>query len=78
MLARYPTVGNHASCCPLADGLLDERILFVPGNFNVTLSRPPASNRRYALLHIDADACQAERLDAMRRPAQLLPPPKPT
>ena len=36
-------------------GMLDDRVVFVPGYFNESL--PTAPTRRLALIHIDADAC---------------------
>jgi O-methyltransferase len=42
-------------------GMLDERIVFVPGYFNESLAAAPS--RAFALIHIDADA-----YDSVRQP----------
>lgn len=45
-------------------GLLDERVVLVPGFFNVSLVREPVAAATLALVHIDADAYESV-LDAL-------------
>ena len=48
-------------------GLLDERVVLVPGFFNVSLVHAPVANAKLALVHIDADAYESvlDALDAL-------------
>lgn len=62
---RYRAGQTQARSTLRRYGLLDDRIVFVPGYFNETLRSAPAE--RYSLIHIDADAYDSvlDALDAL-------------
>ena len=62
---RYAAGQAQARSTLRRHGLLDERVVFVPGYFNESLRHVDASS--YALIHIDADAYDSvlDALDAL-------------